>query len=133
MESTELKKTTRTIRFNMDWMKIEDIVDVAEGLAWPILSIAPEFRSAIAQGAEFVDRLLREDGTIYGVTTGLGDSCMVTVGSELAAELPRNLYTYHGCGLGEYLTPAQTRAVIATRLTSLCKGFPALVSNCWSR
>jgi histidine ammonia-lyase len=41
----------------------------------------------------------------------------------LAAELPRHLYTYHGCGLGEYLTQAQTRAVIATRLTSLCKGF----------
>jgi histidine ammonia-lyase len=48
---------------------------------------------------------------------------MVTVGTELAAELPRHLYTYHGCGLGEYLTPAQTRAVIATRLASLCKGF----------
>jgi histidine ammonia-lyase len=123
MESPEFKKTTRTIRFNMEWMKIEDIVDVAAGWAWPVLSAAPEFRSAIAQGAEFVDRLLREDGTIYGVTTGFGDSCMVTVGSELAAELPRHLYTYHGCGLGEYFTPAQTRAVIATRLTSLCKGF----------
>jgi histidine ammonia-lyase len=123
MESAELNKTSRTIRFNMDWVKIEDIVDVADGLAWPILCQAPEFRSAIAQGAEFVDRLLREDGTIYGVTTGFGDSCMVTVATELAAELPRHLYTYHGCGLGEYLTPAQTRAVIAARLTSLCKGF----------
>jgi histidine ammonia-lyase len=107
----------------MDWVKIEDIIDIAEGLAWPILSEAPEFRSAIGQGAEFVDRLVREDGRIYGVTTGFGDSCMVPVGSELAAELPRHLYTYHGCGLGEYLTQAQTRAVIATRLTSLCKGF----------
>ena len=41
----------------------------------------------------------------------------------MVAELPRHLYTYHGCGLGEYFTPAQTRAMIATRLTSLCKGF----------
>ncbi|HUD00476.1 MAG TPA: aromatic amino acid ammonia-lyase, partial [Candidatus Polarisedimenticolaceae bacterium] len=123
MDSTELKKRTRTIRFNIEWVKIEDIVDVADGLAWPVLSQAPEFRSAIAQGAEFVERLVREEGRIYGVTTGFGDSCMVTVASELAAELPRHLYTYHRCGLGEYLTPAQTRAVIATRLTSLCKGF----------
>src|SRR5262249_59942682 len=30
---------------------------------------------------------------------------------------------YHGCGLGEYLSAVQTRAVMATRLTSLCKGF----------
>ena len=47
----------------------------------------------------------------------------MTVPLELVAELPRHLYTYHGCGLGEYLSPVQTRAVIATRLTSLCKGF----------
>jgi histidine ammonia-lyase len=33
------------------------------------------------------------------------------------------LYTYHGCGLGQYLTPEQTRAVMATRLASLSKGF----------
>ena len=60
---------------------------------------------------------------IYGVTTGFGDSCTVAIQPELVAELPHHLYTFHGCGLGEYLTPAQTRAVIATRLTSLCKGF----------
>jgi histidine ammonia-lyase len=123
MERTELKRGRRTVRFNMERVKIEDIVDVADGSACAILSNASDFRSAIARGADFVDRLLREDGTIYGVTTGFGDSCMVTVRTELAAELPRHLYTYHACGLGEYLTPAQTRAVIASRLTSLCKGF----------
>ena len=82
-----------------------------------------EFCAAIDRGADFLDRLLREDGAIYGVTTGYGDSCTVTIPPELVGELPRHLYTYHGCGLGEYFTPAQTRAVMATRLTSLCKGF----------
>ncbi len=88
-----------------------------------MLSDDPAFRAAIARGADFLDRLLREDGTIYGVTTGYGDSCTVTVPPELVAELPHHLYTYHGCGLGEYLTPAQTRAVMATRLASLSQGF----------
>jgi histidine ammonia-lyase len=41
----------------------------------------------------------------------------------LVAELSRHLYTYHACGLGACFTPAQTRAIIATRLASLCKGF----------
>ena len=123
MQSTESKSPPRSVRLEMEWVKIDDIVDIADGLAFARLSNAPEFRSAIARGAEFVDRLLREDGTIYGVTTGFGDSCTVSVQTELAAELPCHLYTYHGCGLGEYLTRVQTRAVIATRLTSLCKGF----------
>ncbi len=70
----------------------------------PSLSDAPEFRADIARGADFLDRLLREQGSIYGVTTGFGDSCTVTVQPELVAELPRHLYTFHGCGLGEYFT-----------------------------
>jgi histidine ammonia-lyase len=69
----------------------------------------PPSAPRIRRGADFLDRLLREDGTIYGVTTGYGDSCTVTVPSELVAELPHHLYTYHGCGLGPGSTPEQTR------------------------
>jgi histidine ammonia-lyase len=123
MRNHDMKDAIRTVRFDTGRLAIEDIVAIAEGAARAILSEAPEFRAAIARGADFLDRLLREDGVIYGVTTGYGDSCTVTVQPELVAELPRHLYTYHGCGLGEYLTPAETRAVIAVRLASLCKGF----------
>jgi histidine ammonia-lyase len=38
----------------------------------------PAFRARIARGAEFVDRLIAEDGVVYGVSTGYGDSCTVT-------------------------------------------------------
>ena len=125
MQLAELKMSTpaRTIEFDDGLRKIEDIVDIAEGSARVTLSDASEFRSAITRGADFLDCLVREAGTIYGVTTGYGDSCTVPVPLELVAELPRQLYVYHGCGLGEYLSPIQTRAVIATRLTSLSKGF----------
>ena len=40
----------RTIRFDMERVTIEDIVDVAAGSARAILSDAPEFRAAIARG-----------------------------------------------------------------------------------
>jgi histidine ammonia-lyase len=117
---------TRAVRFDQDRLSIEDIVDIAHGRASATLSDEPSFRAAIARGADLLDRLLREDGTVYGVTTGYGDSCTVTVPPELVAELPHHLYTYHGCGLGEYFTPAQTRAIMASRLASLSKGFSAV-------
>ena len=103
MHLAELKTSTlpRTIEFDHGRLKIEDIVDIAEGSAKVALSDAAVFRSGIARGADFLDRLLREEGTIYGVTTGYGDSCTVPVPLELVAELPRQLYIYHGCGLGE--------------------------------
>jgi histidine ammonia-lyase len=116
-------KKLRTVRFDLERVTIEEIVAIAEEAATAVLSDAPEFRATIARGADFLDRLLREEGTVYGVTTGLGDSCTVSVQPDLVGELPRHLYTFHGCGLGDYLTAMQTRAVISTRLASLCKGF----------
>jgi len=123
MQQAERNTSPRRVEFDRNRLTIEDIADIAAGRARAALSSDPAFRAAIAKGADFLDRLLREDGTIYGVTTGYGDSCTVSVPAELVGDLPHHLYTYHGCGLGEYLTPAQTRAVMATRLASLSKGF----------
>jgi histidine ammonia-lyase len=123
MHPADLKTTSRAVRFDQGRLRIEDIAEIAAGSARATLSQAPEFRATITRGAEFLDRLLREDGVIYGVTTGYGDSCTVTVPPELVAELPHHLYTYHGCGLGAHFSPEQTRAIMAARLASLSKGY----------
>lgn len=104
-------------------LRIADIVAIAHQRVGVELSAQPEFRAAISRGADFLDRLLTEEGIIYGVTTGYGDSCTVDVPSELVAELPQHLYTYHGCGLGTCFSAEQTRAIMAVRLISLCKGY----------
>ena len=101
---------------------IEDVVAVAQQSRVAHLSVQAEFRERIARGAEFLDRLLAEDGVIYGVTTGYGDSCTVSIPSALVNELPHHLYAYHGCGLGRFLTPQETRAVLVARLASLARG-----------
>ncbi|MGL4603293.1 MAG: aromatic amino acid lyase, partial [Iodobacter sp.] len=101
---------------------IEDIVAVSQQKVALALSKDLAFRGKIQKGADFLDRLLREDGVIYGVTTGYGDSCTVTIPPELVSELPHHLYTFHGCGTGRFLTREETRAVLATRLVSLSQG-----------
>ena len=123
MQPPERKNSSPMVCFDSGWRTIEEIVALAENSAAARLSPALEFRAAIARGADFLDRRLVEEGVIYGVTTGFGDSCTVAIEPELIAELPRHLYTFHGCGLGAHFTPSETRAVIASRLTSLCKGF----------
>ena len=113
----------RTITFDRSRLTIEDVVEIAHGRATSALSGDPAFRAYIQRGADLIDRILEEDGVIYGVTTGYGDSCTVTVPPDLVAELPHHLYTFHGCGLGEFLSEEQTRAVLVTRLASLCRGY----------
>lgn len=103
-------------------LSIEDVVALARRQREARLHDDAGFRARIARGAEFLDRLLREDGVVYGVTTGYGDSCTVNIPPALVAELPHHLYTYHGCGLGRFLDAQETRAVLAARLASLVQG-----------
>ena len=111
-----------TVLFDGSRLGLDDIVALSERRARAVLSRDPAFIARIARGADFLDRLLKEDGVVYGVTTGYGDSCTVTIPPDLVAELPHHLYTYHGCGAGRFLTPEETRAVLAVRLASLAQG-----------
>ena len=104
-------------------ISIEDVVDLAQRRASLRLEDSPAFRERVTRGAELLDRILEEDGVIYGVTTGFGDSCTVDVPADLAWELPIHLTRFHGCGMGRHLSVEASRAVLVARLTSLCRGY----------
>ena len=110
------------VRFGSTALAIEDLVALAESRAAAELQDDAAFRDGIARGARFVDSLLAREGSVYGITTGYGDSCVVAVPLAQVEALPRQLYTFHGCGLGRHLDAAATRAVLAARLQSLCQG-----------
>lgn len=104
-------------------LTIEDICRIAERTAGIELSDNKAFVQRIDKGAEFIETLLQEEGFVYGVTTGYGDSCNISIPLEHVAELPRHLFTFHGCGLGAHFDVQQTRAIMAVRLNSLAQGF----------
>jgi histidine ammonia-lyase len=88
-----------------------------------VLSCESDFIERIDKGARFIDTLLKEEGFVYGVTTGYGESCTVSIPLNLVEQLSRQLYTFHGCGLGSHFDAEQTRAILAVRLTSLARGY----------
>ncbi|ENU4316811.1 histidine ammonia-lyase [Acinetobacter baumannii] len=104
-------------------LSIEDVVSVARGECQVALPETSEWRELIQKGADFLDQLLEEEGVIYGVTTGYGDSCLVEVPLHQVNELPLHLSRFHGCGLGENLDVITARAVVLTRLYSLARGY----------
>lgn len=106
-------------------LTIEDVCNVANGASF-ILPTSPEFIERINRGARFLNTLLDNGHSIYGVNTGFGDSCVTSVPKEHLAELPLHLTRYHGCGLGEYFSAEETRAIIVTRINSLSQGFSGI-------
>jgi histidine ammonia-lyase len=67
------------VRFDGTPLSIEAVCALADARSRAELSDDAAFRAGIARGAEYLDRLLREDGVVYGVTTGYGDSCTVSI------------------------------------------------------
>ncbi|OTG85227.1 HAL/PAL/TAL family ammonia-lyase [Acinetobacter sp. ANC 4648] len=106
-----------------DPLTIEDVIRVAHQQVRVALPESSEWRALIQRGADFLDRLLEDEGVIYGVTTGYGDSCLVEVPPHQVYELPLHLSRFHGCGLGQNFDLITARAVVITRLCSLARGY----------
>lgn len=110
------------VNFGRDAVTIEEIVAIANGRQAALTSDAATL-ARIEASARFLDDLWREEGVIYGVTTGYGDSCTVSIPSHLVEELPTHLMRFHGCGLGDVFDHRQGRAILAARLASLSQGY----------
>ena len=90
-----------------------------------ILDPDPHFRQSIALNHQFMLESVASGWPIYGATTGFGSSSTSRLGSHEVAELQKNLYRYHGCGVGPYLSPSESAAVLIVRLNCLtyaCSG-----------
>ncbi|WP_371923126.1 HAL/PAL/TAL family ammonia-lyase [Agarivorans sp. TSD2052] len=105
--------------FGQQPISIEQVDLLSESPQLACINTDPEYVASVERGAEFLDKLLEEDGAIYGVTTGYGDSCTVVVPLDLVEELPLHLTRFHGCGMGKELSPKEARAVVSSRLNSL--------------
>ena len=123
MTNAVLNSKSELLTFDNGSVSINDVINVAENLVTVKLSQNPEYVTFIQRGADFVMRILEDGKPVYGINTGLGDSCEVVIPDNLAWSLSTHLYTYHGCGLGQYFTNKQVKAIIAVRITSLAKGY----------
>ena len=103
-------------------LEMEDVLMVACNAVTVEFSNDAEWNRKIRAGAEFVDRAWREHRSIYGVTTGYGQSGIKAIPPELVSELPKLLIRFHGCGMGEILPEPLAKAVMVVRLNSLAYG-----------
>lgn len=90
------------------------------------LEISPQVKNLNTEGRHGLAAALARDGVVYGVTTGFGDSCETEVAGALVAELPANLFRFHGCGVGPHFGRDEGRAILVARLASLATGYSAV-------
>ncbi|MEM7645903.1 MAG: aromatic amino acid ammonia-lyase [Pseudomonadota bacterium] len=82
---------------------------------------------------EQLNQALENQSTIYGVTTGFGDSSRRIVSKENSAALQNNLIQYLCCGVGPTLPEPVCRGVVAMRLQSLARGYSSVSMDLLNR
>lgn len=101
-------------------LTLDDVIAVARKHA--LVEIAPEQIEAVKASREIVDRIVEEERVVYGVTTGFGSLCKVSISKEECAQLQENLIRTHSSGFGNPLTEDEARAAMLIRVNSLVKG-----------
>lgn len=87
------------------------------------LALSEESRAAIAKCREYLDRKAVESPTpIYGVTTGFGSLCNISIENDQLSALQKNLVMSHSCGTGDRVPTEIVRIMIMLKVQSLSYG-----------
>jgi histidine ammonia-lyase len=110
----------KTIALDLDGLTLEELVAVArEGAA---VQFAAGAEKRITEGRALIDRWVREEKRIYGVTTGFGALSDVAISSKDTRRLQENILMSHAAGVGNPLEPEIVRAAMALRLKDFSRG-----------
>ena len=99
--------------------KVNEIV--SNGLK---LELSKESEAAIVKCRKFLDSKMEDIGRpVYGVTTGFGSLCDITIPAEDLSQLQHNLVMSHACGTGETVRPEIVKLMLLLKVQSLSYGY----------
>ena len=99
--------------------KVNEIV--SKGLK---LELSKESEAAIIKCRQFLNSKMEDIGRpVYGVTTGFGSLCNITIPAEDLSQLQHNLVMSHACGTGETVRPEIVKLMLLLKVQSLSYGY----------
>lgn len=112
------------IGLGYDGMTLEDLVKIARQDAKVFITDNSEKR--IVNSRELIDKWVREEKIIYGITTGFGAMSTVTISREDTRKLQENVLMSHAAGVGDLLDREVVRGVMALRIKDLVRGYSGI-------
>ena len=87
------------------------------------IELGAEAKEAIIKCREYLDSKMEDIGRpVYGVTTGFGSLCNITIALDDLSKLQHNLVKSHACGIGAKLRPEIVRLMLLLKVQSLSYG-----------
>jgi histidine ammonia-lyase len=86
------------------------------------ISVSAEDRRSVADAAALVDTIVARGEAAYGINTGFGLLAQTRIAADQLELLQRNLLLSHAAGVGEPLSDAVVRLILALKVNSLARG-----------
>lgn len=102
-------------------LKIEALKDFL-GNTDSIVEISEEAYQKVDASRKVVDKIIDQEKTIYGITTGFGLFCDVLISKEKVKDLQVNLIRSHACGVGKPFDEPVALLMMVLRLNTMLKG-----------
>lgn len=87
----------------------------------------------IAVNRNYLEDILKNGATYYGINTGFGSLCNVRIKDDELAQLQENLVCSHACGMGDEVAEDIVRLMLALKVHGLSQGYsgvrPAIVQR----
>lgn len=109
-----------TVYLDGESLTPETLVELSTGQLAIDLSEAAWAKVRAAR--EMIERILESGEVVYGINTGFGSFASTTIAPHKLKELQENLIRSHSAGVGNPLSRARTRMLLALRVNVLAKG-----------
>ena len=87
------------------------------------IALSDESVERIERCRRWLDEKIASDPTpVYGITTGFGSLCNISIGSDDLSALQENLVKSHACGCGDPVDPYIVKIMLLTKVMSLSFG-----------
>ncbi len=77
----------------------------------------------IAHNRSYLETVLKEGKTHYGINTGFGSLCNVRIGDHELEQLQENLVCSHACGMGDEVPEEIVRLMLVLKVHGLSQGY----------
>ena len=109
-------------KISAELLSIEQIGEIVYG-GYKI-ELSDDAQRRISECRKYLDKKIEESTVpIYGVTTGFGSLCNVSIGSDYLAQLQINLMMSHACGTGDRMPNDIVKIMLLLKIQSLSYGF----------
>lgn len=88
-----------------------------------ILSISQAAWERIGTNRAYLEDILKEGNTYYGINTGFGSLCNVRIKPDELAQLQENLVCSHACGMGDEVPQEIVRLMLLLKVHGLSQGY----------